>query len=812
MKFGGTSVQSPEMMRQVAQIVTTTQSATPVAVVVSAMSGVTDQLEKVATLASNGDESYAQLKQEIEKKHLQCVSELLPVNNQSATLAAVKVLLNELDDVLQGLFLLKELTPKSRDFVMSFGERFSSHIITEYFKCLNVPAVLADCRQLILTDNNFGNAAVQFDETYRRLREYFAGAKGKLVVLPGFIGATAKGETTTLGRGGSDYTAAIVAAGVGAELLEIWTDVDGMMTADPRKVQRTIPLKQLSYIEALELSHFGAKVLYPPSVQPVLSRNIPLKIKNTFHPDREGTLITRETEKNAPPVKGISSIDSVALLSLMGSGMVGVSGFASRLFSALATGRINIILITQASSEHSITLAVTPHDAPQAQALIEAEFRRELEAKQVEPVKVEYELSILAVVGENMKNTPNLAGQLFSALGKNGVNVRAIAQGSSEHNISLVTSQADCHKALNVIHEAFFLSEIKVLNLFVTGTGTVGKTLLKQMAEQIPHILREHNLDIRIAGLANSRKMHFNPAGIELTHWGQHLEGGEKMDLTHFAARMTGLNLRNSILVDCTASDQVPQLYAGALERGISVVTPNKVACSGPYGKYRELKQMAARRGVKFLFETNVGAGLPIIKTLNDLVQSGDKIVRIEAILSGTLNYVFNEHKEGTLFSQVVRKAQELGYSEPDPRIDLSGVDVARKILILAREAGARLEWKDVERGNLLPESCQLAPTVDEFFEVLHSFDGRFEVTRRRAENEGKRQRYVATYEDGTASTGLRSFGPEHPFFQVEGNDNMVLFTTERYKARPLIVKGAGAGAEVTAAGVFADIIRIANL
>jgi aspartokinase/homoserine dehydrogenase 1 len=811
MKFGGTSVQSPEMMRQVAQIVTTAQAETPVAVVVSAMSGVTDQLEKVARLASVGDDSYQQLQKEIEKKHLQCINELLPVSNQSATLAAVKMLLNELDDVLQGLFLLKELTPKSRDFVMSFGERFSSHIITEYFKCLNVAAVLADCRQLIITDNHFGNAAVQFDETYRRLNEYFASTQGKLVVLPGFIGATAKGETTTLGRGGSDYTAAIVAAAVSADLLEIWTDVDGMMTADPRKVQRTIPLRQLSYIEALELSHFGAKVLYPPSVQPVLSQNIPLKIKNTFHPEREGTLITRQTEANGQPVKGISSIDSVALLSLHGSGMVGVSGFASRLFGSLAKGKINIILITQASSEHSITVAVTPQDAPQAQVLIEGEFQRELETKQLDPVKVEYELSILAVVGENMKNTPNLAGRLFSALGKNGINVRAIAQGSSEHNISLVTGQVDCQKALNVIHEAFFLSETKVLNLFIVGTGTVGNTLLRQMGEQIPYILKEHNVEIRIAGIANSRRMHFNPAGIDATHWQQLLEGGEPMDLGHFLAGMTGLNLRNSILVDCTASDTVPGLYRSALERGISVVTPNKVACSGPYGKYRELKQTAAKRGVKFLFETNVGAGLPIIKTLNDLVQSGDKIIRIEAVLSGTLNYVFNEHKEGTLFSQVVRKAQELGYSEPDPRLDLSGVDVARKILILAREAGAVLEWKDVERGSLLPESCQLAPTVEEFFEVLHSFDGRYEVTRRRTESEGKRQRYVAIYEDGQASTGLRSFGPEHPFYQVEGNDNMVLFTTERYKARPLIVKGAGAGAEVTAAGVFADIIRIAN-
>ncbi len=811
LKFGGTSVQSSEMIRKVGAIVQAAKAEDSVAVVVSAFSGITDQLEKVSTLASEGDENYHQVKQEIEKRHLQCVSELLPVQNQSGVLASVKMLLNELDDVLQGLFLLKELTPKSRDFVMSFGERFSSYIVAAYFNSIGLDAQLADSRTLILTDSSFGNALVNFEVTYQRIQEYFKQNQ-QLVVIPGFIGATAAKETSTLGRGGSDYTASIFAAALGASVLEIWTDVDGMMTADPRKVKSTIPLKQLSYIEALELSHFGAKVLYPPSVQPVLAKDIPLKIKNTFRPEAEGTLISRQSEENGSPIKGISSIDSVSLISLNGSGMVGVTGIAMRMFGAVAKGKINIILITQASSEHSITVAVAPQNASGAKTLIEEEFRRELESGQLEPVLVENEQSILAVVGENMRNTPNIAGRLLSALGKNGVNVRAIAQGSSENNISLVTGTDDSRKALNVIHEAFFLSDTKVLNIFQLGTGTVGSTLLKQMQEQSDYFLKEHSVEIRLVGVANSRKMVFNEDGLELQNWKQELDKkGVTMSLSEFANQMKHLNLRNSILVDCTASDYTVEIYEGALQRGISVVTPNKVACSGPYEQYKKLKQTAARRGAKFLFETNVGAGLPVIKTLSDLIQSGDKVIRIEAILSGTLNFLFNEHKEGTTFSGTVKKAKELGYSEPDPRIDLNGVDVARKILILARESGAKLESKDVVRENFLPDTCQHADTVEAFFEVLEKFDGRFEQTRRKVEAEGKRQRYVAVYENGKASTGLQVIGPEHPFYQVEGNDNMVLFTTERYKVRPLIVKGAGAGAEVTAAGIFADIIRIAD-
>ncbi len=811
LKFGGTSVQSAEMMKHVGEIVKNARIEGQVAVVVSAMSGITDKLIQVSSLASQGDESYLKFLQEIEKKHLQCIQELLPPQNQTRAVAAVMMMLNELKDVLQGLFLLKEMSLKSRDFVMSFGERLSSLIISEYFKTLGMEALLVDARELIVTDNNFGNATVNFEETDKRIRKYFSRTD-KLIVMGGFIASTLQNETTTLGRGGSDYTASIVAAGIQAKSLEIWTDVDGMMTADPRKVRKTMVLKQVSYIEALELSHFGAKVLYPPSVQPVLSKNIPLKIKNTFNPAAEGTVVARESVDNGSPIKGISSIETVALISLNGSGMVGVSGFAKRLFSALANGRINVILITQASSEHSISVAINMQDAVQAKALLEKEFEIERKNGLIDPIIVEQQMSILAIVGENMRNTPNVAGKLFSALGRNGVNVRAIAQGSSENNISFVTQAVDCRKALNIVHEAFFLSDTKVLNAFLIGVGTVGGTLLRQMREQQEYFLNEYNVEIRVVGIANSRKMWFDENGIHLPDWKNLLDNnGEPMSLGEFSSKMHDLNLRNSILVDCTASEELVDLYEEALQRGISVVTPNKVACSGRYELYRRLKQTATQRGAKFLFETNVGAGLPVIKTLNDLTQSGDKILKIEAILSGTLNFLFNEHKAGVSFSSVVKKAQELGYSEPDPRIDMNGLDVARKILILSRESGSILESKDVVSENFLPEECQKANSIADFFKVLPNYDEHFENIRANVEKAGKRQRYIAVYEKGKLHTGLREVGPDSPFFQVEGNDNLVLFWTERYKVRPLIVKGAGAGAEVTAAGIFADIIRIAN-
>ncbi|MDJ1483055.1 bifunctional aspartate kinase/homoserine dehydrogenase I [Cytophagaceae bacterium YF14B1] len=811
LKFGGTSVKSAEMMKQVGEIVKNARAEGQVAVVVSAMSGITDQLINVSTLASQGNDTYQQTLKEIEKKHLQCIQELLPPQHQTRTVATIKMTLNELEDVLQGLFLLKEISPKSRDFVMSFGERMSSAIITEYFKTIGLDALLADGRELIVTDDNFGNAVVDFEETDKRIRKYFSRTD-KLIVMGGFIGATVNNETTTLGRGGSDYTGSIIAAALQAKMLEIWTDVDGMMTADPRKVRRTMVLKQLSYIEALELSHFGAKVLYPPSVQPVLAKNIPLKIKNTFNPAAEGTLVARESVDNGSPIKGISSIDTVALISLNGSGMVGVSGFAKRLFSALASGRINVILITQASSEHSITVAINASDAAKAKTLIESEFVQELKSNALEPVVVEQDLSILAIVGENMRNTPNVSGKLFSSLGRNGVNVRAIAQGSSENNISFVTQNADSRKALNIVHEAFFLSDTRVLNIFLVGVGTVGGTLLRQMREQQEYFLHEYNLELRVTGVANSRKMWFDENGIHLPDWKNVLDNnGEAMSLGGFAGKMHEMNLRNSILVDCTASEDVVDLYEESLQRGISIVTPNKVACSGRYELYKRLKQTATQRGAKFLFETNVGAGLPVIKTLNDLTQSGDKILKIEAILSGTLNFLFNEHKAGVSFSSVVKQAKDLGYSEPDPRIDMNGLDVARKILILSREAGAKKEAKDVVSENFLPEECQKATSIEEFFTVLPKYDDHFEKIRSDVEKAGNRQRYVAVYENGNLSTGLRVVGPDSPFYQVEGNDNLVLFWTERYRVRPLIVKGAGAGAEVTAAGIFADIIRIAN-
>ncbi|SDJ85090.1 aspartate kinase [Catalinimonas alkaloidigena] len=812
LKFGGTSVQGPSEIKQVGSIVQQAyQENSTVVVVLSAMSKVTDQLIGLARQAVSGDAGYLQEWEQLTQRHDNCIRALFDAPQADEVSRTIHGLLHELKDVLQGLYLVRELTPKSLDFVMSFGERLSSRIISQYLATQGLPTEWLDSRNLIVTDRNFNNARVDFGATNARIAEAIP-SHAKVVVMPGFIAATREGETTTLGRGGSDYTASIVAAALPDVELEIWTDVDGMMTADPRKVRRTFPLPRLSYLEALELSHFGAKVLYPPSVQPVLARNIPLRIKNTHRPEAEGTLITDRSDDQQRAVKGISSIDHIVLVSLKGSGMVGVTGIAMRFFSALALHQVNVILITQASSEHSITVAITPADAERAQQGLQEEFKTELAYGQVDPILVEDGLSVLAIVGENMRNTPNVAGRLFSVLGKNGVNVRAIAQGSSEHNISCVIEQDDIRKALNVVHEAFFLSDIKILNLFLIGTGTVGGTFLNQLHAQRPHLLEAHGLDIRVVGIANRRRMQLAEDGFDLASWPeQGDDSGQPTDPAVFAREMHALNLSNSILIDCTGSAAIVELYEEALRHGISIVTPNKIACSGPYDRYQRLKQMTSRRGVRFLYETNVGAGLPVIGTLQDLIQSGDRILKIEAILSGTLNYLFNEHKEGVAFSDVVKTAQRLGYSEPDPRIDLNGVDVARKILILAREAGSHLELSDVVLHNFLPEDCREAATVDAFFTLLPNYDAHFENMRQEAEKAGKRQRYVATYEEGKLSCGLRTVGPEHPFFQVEGNDNMVLFTTERYQERPLIVKGAGAGAEVTAAGVFADIIRAGN-
>ncbi|MDB5262096.1 MAG: thrA [Adhaeribacter sp.] len=811
LKFGGSSVRTPENILKVLDIVRSHASIKQLAVVVSAFGGLTDHLLHTSRLAERGDDTFKQELIKIEDRHLAAIKDLIHAKRQSSIVANVKFILNELEDIMQGVFLVKELSPKTLDFILSFGERLSSYIIAEAFKENGLPAEAVDYRNFIITDNNFGNAKVNFQLTNQNIKNYLADNEN-LLVIPGFVGTTEHGLTSTLGRGGSDYTAAIIAAAIEASGLEIWTDVSGMMTADPRRVKNAIPIEEMSYEEALELSYFGAKIIYPPTIQPALSRRIPIRLKNTFDPDAYGTLITQNPRPSEAPVKGISSIEQIALLTISGSGMVGASGVAMRFFGALARKNVNVILITQASSEHSISVGINQKDATRAQQAVETEFGLEIQAGIIDQVQIESNLAIVALVGSNMRNTPGIAGKLFSALGRNGINITAIAQGTSELNISCVIQKKDEEKALNTLHESFFLSETKTLHLFVVGTGTVGATLMNQISGQAATLYKGHNIALKLIGLSNSKTAVFNEAGIPLESSKEALQHStQPSTIDTFVDKILELNLPNAIFVDCTASAEVASVYKTLLDKSISIVTPNKIAASGSYHTYKELKTLAAKRGVKYLFETNVGAGLPIISTLNDLIRSGDTVLKIEGIFSGTMNYLFNTVSADKKLSTVVQEAMDLGYAEPDPRIDLSGKDVARKILILARETGENLELEDVAIKPFLPANCLQDGPMDEFWQNLRDYEEVFEVQRAELESQGKGYRLIASWEEGKARIELREIEKGHPFYAVSGSDNIILFTTERYKAQPLIVKGSGAGAEVTAAGVFADIIRIAN-
>jgi bifunctional aspartokinase / homoserine dehydrogenase 1 len=807
LKFGGTSVGSTQAIEQVCSIVAAYKRKGNMAIVVSAMSGITDKLIQCGQLAGQGQEQYKAILQEIEAKHLDTIRGLFPITVQSGLLSQVKKQLNQLESLCDGIFQVEELSKRSLDKIMSFGELLSSWLVAEKLKHSGLSATWKDSRELIATDAQFGHALVDFDITDHQITSYFQHQQAEYVVLPGFISATIDKETTTLGRGGSDYTAAIVAAAMDANVLEIWTDVSGMMTADPRLVPQAIAIPRISYEEAMELSHFGAKVIYPPTIQPVMNRRIPIWIKNTFAPDDYGTLIQDNGEKTFP-VTGISGIQKIALLTLEGSGMVGIPGFSKRLFDALLREKVNVILITQSSSEHSITVGIHESDMLKAKAVVDSEFAQEIHDKRIEPLIVEKDLCIVAVVGDNMKNHHGMSGKFFGALGRNAINVRAIAQGSTEKNISAVINKSDVRKALNVMHEAFFESEAKQLNVFVAGTGNVGGKLLEQLQLQQKYLLDELGLQVRIIAISNSRKMRFSESGLPLQHWKEELNSGDEMDLSQFAQKVQAMNLRNSVFVDNTASDEVAGLYATFLQHGISVVTCNKIACSADYASYKGLKDLARKFNASFLFETNVGAGLPVINTLNDMVRSGDKIQTIQAVLSGSLNFIFNHFVNGANFREVVKAAQDEGYTEPDPRIDLSGKDVMRKILILARESGAVLEMEDIRNNSFLPEACLNAKDVPAFYEQLDVHAAHFQQLLQTAADKGERLKFVAQYDNGLASVGLQSIGPAHPLYHLEGKDNIVLFTTNRYSAQPLIVKGAGAGADVTASGIFADIIR----
>ncbi|WP_205512211.1 bifunctional aspartate kinase/homoserine dehydrogenase I [Longitalea arenae] len=813
LKFGGTSVANAENMNKVSGIVQQALVRLPqgkTIVVVSALGGVTDVLLQSGGMAAAGDESYKELLQKVEQRHLEAVKALIPVTQQSSVLSWVKQRCNEIEDICNGVFLLGELSARTKDRIVSFGELLSSKIIAAHLNAQGVENTWVDSREIIRTDTHYGSAAVDFAITNSLCHDFFSAAAARLFIVPGFVAADAKGNTTTLGRGGSDYTAAIIAGAMNALTLEIWTDVSGMMTADPRLVPNARILPHISYQEAMELSHFGAKVIYPPTIQPVMSKNIPVWIKNTFAPEDHGTVIENDVHKNGNNIRGISSINKIALLSLEGSGMVGIPGFSRRLFESLANDLINVILITQGSSEHSICVGIDEALADKAKLAVDRTFAYEIETGRVEPLRVEKGLAIVALVGDNMKSHPGISGKMFGAIGRNGVNVRAIAQGSSERNISAVIAAADVKKAINVLHEDFFETTYKQINLFVAGTGNVGSKLLAQLKQQQQYLQQNMRLQVRIVGMANSKKMVFSDEGIELDNWRDHLQKGEASDLAKFVETVRSKNLRNSVFVDVTANEMVAQVYDQLLAKSISVVACNKVACSSAYVYYKKLKDLAREYNAFFLFETNVGAGLPVIGTLNDLLRSGDVVTRIEAVLSGTLNFVFNNYDGTRSFAQVVKQAQDEGYTEPDPRLDLSGTDVMRKIMILAREAGEHLEMEDISNNSFMPASCMVG-SVDDFYKEMEKQEKHFKEIYQQAASAGKKLKFVAKYEGGKASVGLQHVDSQSDFYHLYGKDNVVLFYTNRYPDQPLVVKGAGAGAEVTASGVFADIIRAAH-
>ena len=810
LKFGGTSMGSADAIKQVVDIVRNKLNESAVMVVVSAMSGTTDLLLNCGTKASASDESYKDILKQLETRHLDAVKALIPVQQQSSVLSMVKKYCNEIEDICNGIFLLGESSLRTKDKLMSYGELLSSTIIHAAFNTNGSTSVWKDARELICTNSNFSNAIVDFPLTNQQVSDYLKEVSKKLIIIPGFIASDANKITTTLGRGGSDYTAAILASAVDATALEIWTDVSGMMTADPRWVLNARIIPSISYQEAMELSHFGAKVIYPPTIQPVLNKNIPVWIKNTFAASDHGTVIENKSE-SSNIITGISSINSLALLSLEGSGMVGIPGFSSRLFAALANAQINVILITQGSSEHSICVGVDVSLALKAKEAVDKTFEYEIASEKVEPLQIEKDLSIVALVGDQMRHHTGISGRMFSALGRNGVNIRAIAQGSTERNISAVVLTSDVRKAVNVLHEEFFESSKKQINLFIVGTGNVGKKLMAQLIKQRTFLEQHLRLQVNVTGLSNSRKMLINETGIDLNSWEASLEQGEPANLQQFIQSIIYKNLRNSVFVDVTANAGIADSYALLLEKSIAVVACNKVAASSQLSNYKKLKHLSGEYNAPFLFETNVGAGLPIIGTLNDLMRSGDSIHRMEAVLSGTLNFVFNNYDGTKLFADVVKQAQEEGYTEPDPRLDLSGTDVMRKILILAREAGVPMEMEEISCNGFLPESC-MKGTVADFYEAMKKEEAHFKAIYEKAKAENCKLKFVASFNNGVASVGLQHIPPQHDLYHLYGKDNVVLFYTDRYPEQPLVVKGAGAGAAVTASGVFADIIRAARV
>jgi aspartokinase/homoserine dehydrogenase 1 len=827
LKFGGTSLGTPEAINKVISILKDTEHAGKVAVVVaSAFSGMTDGLIELAKQAMTGDRTYTTGAKLMEKRHREIAASFLSGAAQDEAMNLIELTFAELTKIFDGIAILRELSRRTLDAVMSFGERLSASLITCIFRTVGIDAEYVDARTLIKTNDHYGNARFLVKETFANIRSFYLQASSssnqgriKLVVTTGFIGSTVEGITTTLGRGGSDLSAAIFAAALDAETVEIWTDVDGILTADPRHVSQAFRIDALSYVEAMELSHFGAKVLYPPTIRPALEKGIPIWIRNTFNPQgpSSGTRITRLTGEGAYPVRGISSMSDVALIRLQGSGMVGVTGFSSRLFGALARKGINIILISQSSSEYSICFAILPEDVPAAEAALIDEFEREIASGAIDEPITARDLSIIAAVGARMKSMAGISGKVFHALGRNGINVVAIAQGSSELNISAVIARQDEAKALNAIHEAFFLSELRSVNLFLVGIGLIGGTLLEQIAANRDVLADKYKIRINLVGVANSQNMLFHAGGLDagkvkaLLKTGNAADAPEAFSLPIFIERMRAFNLPNAAFCDCTASDTVAAVYGEVLESAIPVVTPNKRANSGALAYYRRLTAYSRDRGIPYLYETTVCAGLPVISTLRDLALSGDRVRRIEAVLSGTLSFIFNNYDGSKSFSVLVREAKAKGYTEPDPRDDLNAMDAARKALILARECGLSLEFPGVTIEPILPPACFEAANVEAFFAELEKLDVSFEQRRSVAAAEGKALRYVAVIEDHKARLSLRAEPAGSPFCSLVDADNIVVITTDRYSTLPMVIKGPGAGAQVTAGGVFADILRIAR-
>ncbi|MBP8776785.1 MAG: bifunctional aspartate kinase/homoserine dehydrogenase I [Bacteroidaceae bacterium] len=808
MKFGGTSVGSVKSILNVKQIVESCNE--PVIVVVSALGGITDQLISTARMAASGDKTYETRYKQILGRHIDMVEEIIPDGEAKSKLEMrVSSLLDELKNIFQGIYLIKDLSPKTGDAIVSYGERLSSLICTTLIK----DAVWYDARKFIKTEQKFGKHLLDADLTLQLIRKTFKDLP-KVALVPGFIASDKQtDEVSNLGRGGSDYTAALIAAALEAQLLEIWTDVDGFMTADPRVITAAYPIAELTFIEAMELCNFGAKVIYPPTIYPVYHKNIPILVKNTFNPTAPGTrIVQNRTLPEGKAIKGISSIGDTCLINVTGLGMVGVIGVNYRIFKTLAENGISVFLVSQASSENSTSIGVKREDADLACRVLNNEFCKEIERGEMVTILAEKDLATVAVVGENMKHTPGIAGQLFGVLGRNGINVVACAQGASETNISFVINRDYLRKTLNVIHDSFFLSEYKVLNVFVCGIGTVGGSLLKQIDHQREKLMQQNGLKINVVGISDGHYALFDRAGIDLSNYRERMhKEGLSSSPSVIRENIIGMNIFNSVFVDCTANSAIAGLYKDLLLKNISVVAANKIAASSAYEDYVELKRVARQRGAKFLFEANVGAGLPIINTINDLINSGDRILKIEAVLSGTLNFIFNTISADIPLSQTIRMAKEEGYSEPDPRIDLSGKDVIRKLVILAREAGYPLEQEQVERELFIPSEL-FEGTIDQFWKKLPELDSAFEEKRKALEAKGKHWRFVARFENGKGRVGLQEVGADHPCYNLQGSNNILLLTTERYNEYPLLIQGYGAGAGVTAAGVFADIMSIANI